>query len=121
MLRSVLVLGILLILNGLISGDFVKYEITDPWMVKIKFSSEDMEFGGTFVHENFILTKATVFLNNLINSNEATIMDFEVFMFRRNFTNKNVVEIFFHEDYNKKLLLQDRFDFALVKIDLDCK
>lgn len=57
----------------------------------------------------------------LFSNDEMTYTDFEVFMFRRNFTNKNVVEIFFHEDYNKNLILQDRFDLALVKIDLDCK
>ena len=54
MLKSVLVLC-LLTLNGF------KFEITDPWVVKIKFSYG--EYGGTFVHDHYILTKAIIFLN----------------------------------------------------------
>ncbi|CAO1423413.1 unnamed protein product [Diamesa hyperborea] len=112
MLKSVLVLGIFAALSGFISGDFVQYEITDPWIVRFKFSYGD--FGGTFVHEHYILTKALIFLNY----NYEFVNDYEIFMFRGNLTNKNVVEVYFHEDYSRAVPLYRRFDLALLKMDL---
>lgn len=67
MLKSVVVLWIILMLDGLNSEEFVEYVITDPWVVRFKFISEYsgnvIEIGGTFVHEHFVLTKARLFMD----------------------------------------------------------
>lgn len=60
MLKSVVVLCIILMIDGLNSEEFVDYAISDPWVVRFKFAAhingKVVEIGGTFVHEHFVIT-----------------------------------------------------------------